>query len=158
MRIGEVAQLAGVAPSTLRYYERAGLLPPPDRMDGRRAYTPDALFRLAVVLHARHAGLGIEETRRLLAAGPASSPARSWRLSAAAKIAALDTLIEEARAMKDRLCRISSCKCSSWDECGRMLLAKRQDRASHECVGLSVTTAGPSGCRAPRTRRQTVTG
>jgi DNA-binding transcriptional MerR regulator len=36
MSIGEVAQWAGVRPSTLRYYEGVGLLPPPERTNGRR--------------------------------------------------------------------------------------------------------------------------
>lgn len=147
MRIGEMARLVGVAPSTVRYYERAGLLPPPERKNGRRAYAPDALWRLAVVLHARHAGLGIAETRRLLAAGPASPPAETWRLSAAAKIAALDAFIEEARTMKDRLRRISACRCRSWDECGRKLLAKRQSGAESRARTVAAT--------APRVKKRT---
>ena len=43
LRVSELAERAGVAPSTVRFYERARLLSPP-----RRAATPgllDALFR-----------------------------------------------------------------------------------------------------------------
>jgi MerR family redox-sensitive transcriptional activator SoxR len=36
MSIGEVAQRAGVRPSTLRYYESIGVLPTPERENGRR--------------------------------------------------------------------------------------------------------------------------
>ncbi len=38
MSIGEVARSAGVRPSALRYYEGVGLLPPPERANGRRRY------------------------------------------------------------------------------------------------------------------------
>ncbi|WP_218027882.1 MerR family transcriptional regulator [Streptomyces marincola] len=42
--IGEAAALYDIAPSTLRWWERQGVLPPPERVRGRRAY-PDAELR-----------------------------------------------------------------------------------------------------------------
>jgi MerR family regulatory protein len=48
MRIGEVAERAGVNVETLRYYERRGLLPEPPRRDGgHREYGADVLWELA---------------------------------------------------------------------------------------------------------------
>ena len=38
LTIGEVARRAGVATSSIRYYERIGLLPPPERTHGQRRY------------------------------------------------------------------------------------------------------------------------
>jgi MerR family redox-sensitive transcriptional activator SoxR len=38
LTIGEVARRAGVATSSIRYYERIGLLPKPDRAQGQRRY------------------------------------------------------------------------------------------------------------------------
>ena len=47
MRIGEVAAGAAVNIQTLRYYERVGLLPAPDRHpSGYRSYAPDAVRRV----------------------------------------------------------------------------------------------------------------
>ena len=44
MRSGQVAAAAGVNPQTLRYYERRGLLPEPDRtLGGHRDYPADAV-------------------------------------------------------------------------------------------------------------------
>ena len=44
MRSGELARRAGVNTETLRYYERRGLLPDPDRRpSGYREYPPEAL-------------------------------------------------------------------------------------------------------------------
>jgi len=124
MRIGELARRAGVAPSAVRYYERAGLLPPPARTNGRRVYAADALSRLAVVLHARAIGFSIAETRRLVGTFPTGAPSARWKALAAAKLDAMDALIGRARAMKSMLQLISSCRCKSWGECGERLLAK----------------------------------
>ena len=70
MSIGEVAQRAGVRPSTLRYYESIGVLPTPERENGRRRYDGEvlrkALDRLAVVRVAQQAGFTISEIRMLL--------------------------------------------------------------------------------------------
>ena len=53
MGIGAVASRAGVRPSALRYYERIGLLPTPERENGQRRYDGEVLRevldRLAVV-------------------------------------------------------------------------------------------------------------
>src|SRR3712207_8962786 len=70
MSIGEVARWAGVRPSTLRYYEGAGLLPSPKRTNGRRRYDGEVLRevfdRLTVVRVAQQAGFTISEIRTLL--------------------------------------------------------------------------------------------
>ena len=50
MKIGELAQAAQCTPETVRYYEKAGLLPPPSRSDGNyRVYGPAHLERLVFV-------------------------------------------------------------------------------------------------------------
>src|SRR5215203_3264259 len=70
MSIGQVARRAGVKPSALRYYEGVGLLPPPERANGRRRYDGEVLRkvldRLAVVRVAQQAGFTISEIRTLL--------------------------------------------------------------------------------------------
>jgi|SRR5689334_8804268 MerR family redox-sensitive transcriptional activator SoxR len=125
MKIGELARRAGVAPSAVRYYERAGLLPAPARVSGRRVYAPDALPRLAVIRHARRIGFTIAETRRLVTVFPPASPSVRWKALAAAKLESLDALIAHARAMQEMLRLVSRCRCTSWDDCGDRLLARR---------------------------------
>jgi MerR family redox-sensitive transcriptional activator SoxR len=70
MGIGAVASRAGVRPSALRYYERIGLLPTPERENGQRPYDGEVLRevldRLAVVRVAQQAGFTISEIRTLL--------------------------------------------------------------------------------------------
>lgn len=67
MRIGELGRAAGVDIETIRYYEKAGLLPPPARApNGYRAYGAAHLERLAFVRHCRALDVPLAEIKRLL--------------------------------------------------------------------------------------------
>jgi DNA-binding transcriptional MerR regulator len=67
LRVGQLADAVGVAPDTIRYYERAGLLPPPARSPaGYRAYAPGAVDRLRFIQGAQRLGLRLREIRDLL--------------------------------------------------------------------------------------------
>jgi DNA-binding transcriptional MerR regulator len=69
MRISELAVRAGVPVSTVRYYERIGLLPTPERTDtGYRDYDEDSATRLLFVSRARGLGIGCEQIAELLPA------------------------------------------------------------------------------------------
>jgi DNA-binding transcriptional MerR regulator len=68
LRVGELAQAVGVAPDTIRYYERAGLLPPPERTpSGYRAYDASAVDRLKFIQGAQRLGLRLRDISDLLA-------------------------------------------------------------------------------------------
>jgi hypothetical protein len=49
MTIGELETETGVPASTIRYWERIGVLPKPARVGGQRRYGPDAVPYLAVL-------------------------------------------------------------------------------------------------------------
>jgi DNA-binding transcriptional MerR regulator len=67
MRISEVAEQLGVAPSTVRYYERIGLVPPPARTaSGYRSYDDEAAARLLFVTRAKRIGLTLEQIAEVL--------------------------------------------------------------------------------------------
>lgn len=67
MRIGELSQATGVDIQTVRYYEKAGLLPPPSReANGYRAYGPAHLERLAFIRHCRALDMPLAGVKRLL--------------------------------------------------------------------------------------------
>jgi Cd(II)/Pb(II)-responsive transcriptional regulator len=67
MRIGELAQKAGVEVQTVRYYEREGLLEAPARTgSGYRAYGPQHLERLNFVRHCRSLDMPLAEIKRLI--------------------------------------------------------------------------------------------
>lgn len=68
MLIGEVAAATGVSTKTLRFYERRGLLPAPDRLpNGYRDYGSGAVARVSFVRQAQHAGLTLAQIREILA-------------------------------------------------------------------------------------------
>jgi len=69
MKIGELARLAATQPETVRYYEKAGLLPEPGRSDGNyRQYGPAHLARLKVIRNCRALDMSHDEIRVLLQA------------------------------------------------------------------------------------------
>lgn len=66
MRIGQLAELAGVNTQTIRFYERQGLLPPPDRQEnGYRVYNERHGERLAFICRCRILGLSLAEIHEL---------------------------------------------------------------------------------------------
>jgi DNA-binding transcriptional MerR regulator len=69
MRISELADRAGVPVSTVRYYERIGLIPGPERTDsGYRDYDEDSATRLLFVSRARGLGISCDQIAELLPA------------------------------------------------------------------------------------------
>ena len=68
LSVGQLAARAGVRADTIRYYERAGLLPEPNRTDGdHRRYGAADLDRLLFIRGAQRLGLRLAEIRELLA-------------------------------------------------------------------------------------------
>lgn len=65
--IGQLARLAGVPVSTVRYYERSGLLPRPARSpSGYRLYDEHDLERLSFIRSAQSVGFSLDDIRELL--------------------------------------------------------------------------------------------
>lgn len=65
--IGELASQAGSKVETVRYYEKAGLMPEPPRTEGgHRLYAHSHLKRLVFIRRSRELGFPIEQVRQLL--------------------------------------------------------------------------------------------
>ncbi len=68
LAVGQLASRAGVRADTVRYYEREGLLPAPQRTGGEhRRYGPADVDRLLFIRGAQRLGLRLAEIRDLLA-------------------------------------------------------------------------------------------
>ena len=68
MRIGEVAEACGVNPTTIRYYESAGLLPEPQRTpSGYRDYDDATVARVSFIRAGQSIGLSLGEIMEILA-------------------------------------------------------------------------------------------
>lgn len=102
MRIGEVAQRAGVNIQTLRYYERRGLLPTAERRaSGYREYGPDTVSLVRFIKGAQELGFALREVGELieLRENRARSHAEA-RALATAKIADIRRRMRRLAAMK----------------------------------------------------------
>lgn len=118
LTIGEVARLARIETSAIRYYESVGLLPEPKRVNGRRRYTPDVLKRLGLIQLAREAGFRIGELQVLFNGFSEDTPASArWQTLATEKIAEMDALIARTQAAKLWLAEALKCQCAEVGDC-----------------------------------------
>jgi MerR family transcriptional regulator, redox-sensitive transcriptional activator SoxR len=120
--IGEVARQAGVPASTLRYWERAGLLEAPSRVGGKRRYDQNILRQISLIMLAKRAGFTLAETRTMISGfSYATPPADIWRELATRKLPEIEQTLSEANAMKEILERGLQCDCLRLDDCLRGL-------------------------------------
>jgi DNA-binding transcriptional MerR regulator len=88
--IGEVARSAGVATSTVRYYERRGLVQPDGRESGQRRYRPETLRLLVFIRMLQDAGLSLDDIDGILNAATVDE----WKEIAWRRLDALNEEIE----------------------------------------------------------------
>lgn len=146
MDIAEVARQAGVPASTLRFYERKGLIVPAGRHGLRRRYAPGVLQQLALIALGQAAGFTLDEIRAMF---PPWGEARIDRQLLAAKADEIDRTILRLRAMRRGLRHAAACPAPSHAECPsfRRLL----DAAATGALGHRSKRTLP---RAPVSRRR----
>ncbi len=67
LTIGKIAAQSSLTTDAIRYYEKEGLIAPPQKSEaGYRLYNHDALRRLHFIKHARECGFSLAEIQRLL--------------------------------------------------------------------------------------------
>ena len=116
--IGEVSRRSGLRPSAIRYYEAIGLLPEPERVGGRRRYSPEILHTLSAIRTAQRAGLSLDETGELLAASDGDGAvSERLRVIAQRKLPEVDALIERARLVRSWLEAAAECRCPTLEDC-----------------------------------------
>lgn len=120
MKIGELAAASGVPASTIRYWEKVGVLKPPSRVGGQRRYPAESLHLLAVLKLSQACGLSLPEMRELLHGfTPGFRASRRWRQVLTVKQAELDAQIGKLQAMRELVGKVQTCECSELMECGR---------------------------------------
>jgi MerR family transcriptional regulator, redox-sensitive transcriptional activator SoxR len=118
LSIGEAARRAGVRPSALRYYEQAGILPPPPRVNGRRRYTEELVDAIRVARFAQSVGFTLREVRELFSGFEGRSKlGKQWRPLARAKLKELDAVIARAQRMKAAIELGLGCGCIRIEDC-----------------------------------------
>ena len=118
LTIGDVGRRAGVATSSIRYYESIGLLPQPERVSGQRRYRPDVVGKLAFIGVAQSAGFKLSEIRELVGGvDSGDGMAGQMRELSVRKLAEVEALLERTQAMKGWLEVAKECGCESPSEC-----------------------------------------
>jgi len=119
MRIGEVAQAAGVAVHTLRYYERIGLIPPPRRSgSGYRDYAPSVVERIHFIVNAKQFGFSLSEIQELLALRDGEPQCEPAHKIASERLRELDNQLEELGETRAALYELLESCSGAEDTCG----------------------------------------
>lgn len=105
MKIGELARRAAVGIDTVRYYERQGLLPAPQRLaSGYRRYDETDVARLRFVRRAKALGFTLVEIRELLAlSGRGEADMGGLKAAATEKLADVEAKLAELTRIRDGL-------------------------------------------------------
>jgi MerR family redox-sensitive transcriptional activator SoxR len=148
LTIGEVARRAGVATSSIRYYERIGLLPEPARLAGQRRYDAEVLGRLGFIGVAQDAGFKLREIKQLVAGvdGPGGM-AEQMRSLSIQKLDEVEALLERTKAMKGWLEVAQQCGCSTPAECTLFPAGGQQPDGT-----LQIVRVAGKDCRRPESR------
>jgi len=105
MRIGEVANQAGVTVDTVRFYERVGVLPAAERTaSGYRDYEPGTVGRIRLTRELQAIGFTLADAVDALAAhdaGGATCESERWRLDAV--LGKVDAKLAELNALRSRI-------------------------------------------------------
>lgn len=118
LTISQIARQAGIQPSTMRYYESIGLLPPPQRRNGQRRYEESVLHQLALIQTAQQAGFTLDEARILLhEILPSAAPKDSWQDLVQRKLLEVNTLMSHVQQMKTLLEDVMNCDAPQLAEC-----------------------------------------
>src|SRR5215210_3736025 len=148
LTIGDVARRAGVATSSIRYYERIGLLPEPDRLGGQRRYEADVLGKLGFVGVAQSAGFKLREIKGLIegvdGADGLGGPMRSL---SSQKLGEVEALLERTKSMKGWLEVAQECGCVTPAECA-LFPAPGEEHPGAD-LALRVVRVGGKDCRRP---------
>ena len=144
----EVSKLTGVSTSTLRHYERVGLLPNVARTtSGYRRYDRDSLERVLLIQRALLIGFSLRDLRRVLAVrASGGAPCRTVRALVAERLRGLEGHIRELLGLRRELRALIA----DWDD---RLAATPEGKRAHLLDGLGARPAIERQRLVPRTRQ-----
>jgi MerR family redox-sensitive transcriptional activator SoxR len=138
-----VARRAGVATSSIRYYERIGLLPSPERVGGQRRYDADVLGKLGFIGVAQSAGFKLREIKELIEG--VDGLGVQMRSLSSQKLTEIEALLERTNAMKGWLEVAKECGCATPAECA--LFPAPGDELPDADLALRVVNVDGKSCR-----------
>lgn len=118
MKISAVAEALGISSSSIRYYERQGLVEPINRVSGRREFDNNNILTLKFLKLAQSAGFKLGEIRQLLEIGFGDARQdEDWRVFLQNKRSAVKVQMEDLRKMDEMLKKFEGCACTSLSDC-----------------------------------------
>jgi DNA-binding transcriptional MerR regulator len=134
LTVSALAESAGVRPDTIRYYEKAGLLPPPARSAaGYRLYAENMVDRLQFIKGAQRFGMRLREIAELLEINDRGlCPCGHTEDLVRARIVELDEELARLTETRQRMsqlvedCPASSCPEGQWPCEGQFLQAAKE--------------------------------
>ena len=148
MDISEVAKRTGVPASTLRYYEKRGLIASLAPPGARRRFAPAVLDQLALVALGQAAGLSLDEVQSMLS--PNGRPNIDRQLLAA-KASELDGTIRQLSAVRRGLRHAAACPAPSHAECPtfkKLLRAAASGALDQQLRNKELKPSGPRTTRS----------
>lgn len=121
LRIGDLSRATDTKVETIRWYEKAGLLPQPARTGGNyRLYGSNELVRLQFIRRARDLGFSLDQVRKLLnLSGDAQTGCASVHDTARDHIEEVDRKIASLTALRQELAQLSeTCAGGAATSCG----------------------------------------
>ncbi|WP_299625521.1 helix-turn-helix domain-containing protein [Pelagibius sp.] len=118
--IGSLSGKTGCAIETIRYYEKIGLMPRPQRSaGGHRLYEAEDVRRLSFIVRCRRLGFSTGEVRHLLSLSDAETPSCPEVQSVTeGHLAEVRRKIAELRTLEDSLARmLETCRTTQTPGC-----------------------------------------
>ena len=134
LTIGQLSELAGVPTKTIRYYEQAGVLPPPSRSVARyRLYSDVDVRRVELVRRARALDMGLAEVRDLVewsSTGSCDDFQEHFREVLHRKLEEVDQRIADLEHLKQDLQRLGA----------HFAVSQKEANAGHTMLECSLET------------------
>ena len=108
MKIKDISSKTGTPASTLRYYEKIGLLPTVSRQSGQRVYTDSMVWRVNFINVAKSTGFTLDEIKALF---QLSDNDGNWRDAANIKLSELTLQIKKLQSMHSALSHVLEHNC-----------------------------------------------
>ena len=133
VNIGAAAEQSGVSAKMIRHYEQIGLMPALKRTEaGYRTYAETDVHMLRFIRHARDLGFPVKQIAELMSLWrDRRRPSAKVKTLALARIAELNTKIDELQAMKRTLDELATnCQGNDRPQCPILDELARPDAAS----------------------------
>ncbi len=144
VNIGEAAALYGLAPSTLRWWEKQGVLNSPIQHSGRRTYTERDLRRIGIAYLCCITGM--MPLRQAAVVTSHSAQPDTWRSAVTEQVADISTRIEELNRAREYLNHLLSCQNEDIVDCpyldGELRIRTPRGRAA----GTNLVSAARGAC------------